>query len=51
MADPSNLIPPARAAELAEAGFDVRVVPGTGHVVHIDDLERFFDALKGVISR
>lgn len=50
LADPSNLIAPARAAELTEAGFDVRVVPGTGHVVHIDDFAGFLDALKVVIS-
>lgn len=50
LADPSNLIPPPRAAELTEAGFDVRVVPGTGHVVHIDDLEGFLAALKDVIG-
>lgn len=51
LADPSNLIPPARATELIEAGFDVRVVPGTGHVVHIDDSAGFLDALESVVSR
>lgn len=51
LADPSALVPPARAEELADAGFDVRVVPETGHVVHIDDPSGFFDALKDVISQ
>ncbi|RRQ29409.1 alpha/beta fold hydrolase [Rhodococcus sp. Eu-32] len=51
LADPSALIPPHRAAELEVAGFEVRVVPGTGHVVHLDDRDGFLAAIKDVIAR
>lgn len=45
LADPSYLIPPARATELRAAGFEVRSVRDAGHVVHFDDLAGFLDAL------
>lgn len=51
LADPSNQVSPERAAELIDAGFDVQVVAGAGHVVHIDDLAGFLEASKGVISQ
>jgi pimeloyl-ACP methyl ester carboxylesterase len=47
LADPSTLIVPDRAAELAKAGFEVRVVPGAGHVIHNDDYDGFRAALDG----
>jgi hypothetical protein len=47
LADPSTLIGPAKAAELERAGFEVRVVPGAGHVIHNDDFAGFFTALDG----
>ncbi len=45
-ADPSQLIPPARAAELRALGFEVRAVANTGHLVHNDDFEGFLAALE-----
>jgi pimeloyl-ACP methyl ester carboxylesterase len=47
LADPSNLIVPDRAAELAKAGFEVRVVKDAGHVIHNDDYAGFLAALDG----
>jgi pimeloyl-ACP methyl ester carboxylesterase len=47
LADPSTLIVPEKAAELRRAGFEVRVVPGAGHVIHNDDITGFFAALDG----
>jgi pimeloyl-ACP methyl ester carboxylesterase len=49
-ADPSDLVPPARAAALAADGFDVRPVPGTGHIVHNDDFDGFLKALEGWLA-
>ncbi|MDX6346874.1 MAG: hypothetical protein QOF84_1664 [Streptomyces sp.] len=48
-ADPSDLIPPARTAALAADGYEVRVVPGTGHIIHNDDFDAFLKALGGWI--
>ncbi|MFF0227188.1 alpha/beta fold hydrolase [Streptomyces sp. NPDC004629] len=45
--DPSELMPPARAAEFERAGFEIRRVPGTGHNVHVDDFDGFLRALTG----
>ena len=45
-ADPSELIPPSRAAELRALGFEVRAVPNTGHVVHNDDFAGFWAGLE-----
>jgi pimeloyl-ACP methyl ester carboxylesterase len=47
LADPSTLVSPERAAELEKAGFEVRVVPGAGHVIHNDDYAGFLRALDG----
>jgi pimeloyl-ACP methyl ester carboxylesterase len=47
LADPSNLVVPDRAAELAKAGFEVRVVKDAGHVIHNDDYAGFLAALDG----
>ncbi|MFG3259587.1 alpha/beta fold hydrolase [Streptomyces sp. NPDC048172] len=49
LADPSDLVGPERAALLAGRGFEVRTVPGTGHVMHRDDLKGFLTALDGWI--
>ncbi|MFG2605964.1 alpha/beta fold hydrolase [Streptomyces sp. NPDC048514] len=46
LADPSHNIPPQRAEELRADGFEVRTVPGTGHVVHNEDFEGFLSALR-----
>ncbi|NCL74341.1 2-succinyl-6-hydroxy-2,4-cyclohexadiene-1-carboxylate synthase [Rhodococcus sp. YH1] len=52
LTDPSRLIPPDRAEELVQRGFDVRVVAGAGHVVHFDDPAGFVAALasRGVVG-
>jgi pimeloyl-ACP methyl ester carboxylesterase len=47
LADPSTLIVPEKATELREAGYEVRVVPGAGHVIHNDDFAGFMSALDG----
>lgn len=47
LADPSALISPDRAAELEKAGFEVRIVPGAGHIIHNDDYDGFRTALDG----
>ncbi|MFV0126949.1 alpha/beta fold hydrolase [Streptomyces sp. HMX112] len=47
LADPSHNIPPRRAERLRGEGFEVRTVPGTGHVVHNEDFDGFKAALKG----
>ncbi|NEW37885.1 hypothetical protein GV792_01495 [Nocardia cyriacigeorgica] len=47
MADPSALIPPQRAAQYRAAGFETRTVPGTGHFIHTDNVNRFLAALDG----
>ncbi|MFC7793314.1 alpha/beta fold hydrolase [Streptomyces cinereoruber] len=49
LADPSLLVPPASARMLAERGFEVRTVAGTGHTVHRDDFDGFMSALGGWI--
>jgi pimeloyl-ACP methyl ester carboxylesterase len=45
-ADPSQLIPPPRAAELRALGFEVRTVPNTGHIIHNDDFAGFWAAIE-----
>ncbi|MFE1173754.1 alpha/beta fold hydrolase [Streptomyces sp. NPDC058773] len=35
------------AADLAERGFEVRTVPGTGHTIHRDDFDGFMAGLEG----
>lgn len=37
----------ALAERLSAEGFQVRMVPGTGHVVHNDDFDKFLTALDG----
>lgn len=46
-ADPSDFVPPGRAAELTALGYEVRPVPGAGHIVHHDDFDGFLKALDG----
>lgn len=46
LADPSNLVPAARAVELRTAGFEVHTVRDAGHVVHLDDAAGFWEALE-----
>ncbi|MFI6519334.1 alpha/beta fold hydrolase [Spirillospora sp. NPDC050679] len=48
-ADDKRLVPDDLADDLRAKGFEVRVVPGTGHVVHRDDLDGFMAALDGWI--
>lgn len=45
LADSSELVPPAEAERLRQAGFEVRVVPGAGHSIHRDDYEGFVAGL------
>jgi hypothetical protein len=40
----------AHTERLRADGFDVRVVPGTGHVVHNDDVTGFLAALDGWLT-
>lgn len=46
LADPSLNIPPGWARALSARGFTVRVVPEAGHVVHNEDFDGFWAALK-----
>ncbi|MGC0366668.1 pimeloyl-ACP methyl ester carboxylesterase [Rhodococcus sp. 27YEA15] len=46
LADPSSLIPAERAEQLRADGFDVVTVAGTGHTVHLDDVDAFLAALR-----
>lgn len=45
LADPSELVPPDRAARLRELGFAVDTVKGAGHSIHRDDLDGFLASL------
>ena len=49
LADGSELVGPERAALLVERGYEVRTVPGAGHVIHRDDFGGFLRALDGWI--
>ncbi|GIT80539.1 peroxidase [Leifsonia sp. LS1] len=49
LADNSRLVKPEAAQRLRDAGFDVRVVPGSGHVINRDDHDGFMRALDGWI--
>ncbi|AVZ76669.1 alpha/beta hydrolase [Streptomyces lunaelactis] len=49
LADPSLLISPKDAAELAARGFEVRTVRGAGHTIHRDDFDGFMSSLDGWI--
>lgn len=49
LADPSVLTTPPRQAELKALGFEVRIVAGTSHNVHVDDFPNFMKALDGWI--
>lgn len=51
LADPSELVPPDRAARLRELGYDVETVAGAGHSIHRDDLEGFLACLYGWLDR
>jgi pimeloyl-ACP methyl ester carboxylesterase len=45
-ADPSQLVPPDMQRRLADGGYEVRVVPGGQHDLHLDNLEATKAALK-----
>jgi pimeloyl-ACP methyl ester carboxylesterase len=47
IADPSTLVDDATARLLRERGFELRVVPGTGHCIHRDDVDGFMASLDG----
>lgn len=49
LADNSHLVKPDTAESLRENGFEVRVVPGSGHVINRDDHDGFMRALEGWI--
>ncbi|MNO10333.1 hypothetical protein D3C81_2341330 [compost metagenome] len=49
LADNSHLVKPEVADGLRDAGFTVRVVEGSGHVINRDDHEGFMRALDGWI--
>ncbi|MFF1635026.1 alpha/beta fold hydrolase [Leifsonia sp. NPDC058248] len=49
LADNSQLVKPALADRLRVAGFEVRIVEGTGHTVARDDFHGFMRALDGWI--
>lgn len=44
-----SVVSDATAATLAERGFEVRRVPGTGHCIHRDSVEGFMASLDGWI--
>lgn len=46
LADNSRLVKPALAETLRSRGFQIRVVPGTGHTVNRDDFAGFMAALE-----
>jgi pimeloyl-ACP methyl ester carboxylesterase len=45
LADKSRLVKPALAERLRANGFEIRIVPGTGHTVNRDDFAGFMAAL------
>ncbi|WP_017594182.1 alpha/beta fold hydrolase [Nocardiopsis potens] len=47
LAERQGLIPEIDGSGGEARGFDVRTVPGTGHMLHLDDPEGFFAALRG----
>jgi pimeloyl-ACP methyl ester carboxylesterase len=49
VADPSPVVSPPLAIELADLGYEVRTVPGTGHVIHNDDYTEFLTQLQDTI--
>jgi pimeloyl-ACP methyl ester carboxylesterase len=49
-ADPSELIPPPRAQQLRDLGFEVQAVPNTGHVIHNEDFDGFWAALQAWLT-
>ena len=51
LADPSDLVPPRDAEALRDAGFDVVSVPGSGHSIFRDDLDRFLAALENWLRK
>ena len=51
LADPSDLIPPADAERLRQAGFDVVTVSGAGHSIFRDDFDGFMHALDAWLER
>jgi pimeloyl-ACP methyl ester carboxylesterase len=51
LADPSDLIPPADADRLRDAGFDVVTVAGAGHSIFRDDFDGFMHALDAWLER
>ncbi|WP_067471664.1 alpha/beta fold hydrolase [Actinomadura hibisca] len=46
-ADDKRLLPDDVVADLRAKGFEVKVLPETGHVIHRDDLDGFMAALDG----
>jgi pimeloyl-ACP methyl ester carboxylesterase len=49
LSDNSQLVKPALADRLRDEGYEVRIVPGSGHVINRDDHEGFMRALDGWI--
>jgi pimeloyl-ACP methyl ester carboxylesterase len=49
LSDNSQLVKPALAERLRDEGYEVRIVPGSGHVINRDDHEGFMRALDGWI--
>ncbi|WP_243064026.1 alpha/beta fold hydrolase [Humibacter sp. RRB41] len=47
LADKSRLVSPVVAERMRALGFEVRVVPGAGHMVHRDDFDGFVTGLSG----
>jgi pimeloyl-ACP methyl ester carboxylesterase len=50
IADPSFAVPPKFAAALREQGWDVRVIPGGGHDLHIEDPAGLAEVLRDVLE-
>ncbi|WP_455355680.1 alpha/beta fold hydrolase [Streptomyces sp. SYSU K217416] len=49
LAEPSLCVDAQAAERLKERGFEVRIVPGSGHCIHRDDLPAFLTSLDGWI--
>ena len=51
LAENSHFVPPDRAERLASGGWNMRVIPGSGHMVHLDEPAAFLSAVLDWRSR
>ena len=50
LADPSFVIPPLRAKQFADFGWDVRTLAGAPHDMHIQNARGLADILQDVLA-